>query len=207
MFTAWSSETKLQVATLRPDWHCWRFSRGSLSAPFQWRQTLDQWRQALDQELPLGTQRPVPLVRREHRLLEAERVECWVYRGKTVCWPSAHRPAERALSFVPVEPNPAAVPGYSEGVPGHVVAIDAIALCGENGSAMGCRIPDEMKASYLHKLSRLTCYLNVAEVCFGIEPDDPSHAGCVHDIFEFPEGVADKVLACDGFSGRRKNGC
>lgn len=140
MFTAWSSATKLRVATLRPGWHCWRFSTGFLLVPFQWERAF------VSAEVTPGSG-PASLVRWERRLLEAGLVECLVYRGRRACWPSAHRPAERALSSVLVEPNPAAVPGYSEGVRGHVVAIGAIALCGENGSAMGCRIPDEMEAS------------------------------------------------------------
>lgn len=139
MFTAWSSATKLRVATLRPGWHCWRFSTGFLLVPFQWERAFVSPEVTPDSG-------PAPLVRWERRLLEAGLVECLVYRGRRACWPSAHRPAERALSSVLVEPNPAAVPEYSGGVGGHVVTIGAIALRGENGLAVGFRIPVWMEA-------------------------------------------------------------
>jgi hypothetical protein len=46
--------------------------------------------------------------------------------------------------------------------------------------------------------TKLTCHLNITEVCFRIKSDYPSKSGCIHHIFKFPEGVAGKILAYDG---------
>lgn len=46
----------------------------------------------------------------------------------------------------------------------------------------------------LRPATELTCYLNITEMCFGIESNNASEASCVQHIFELPEGIAGKIL-------------